>query len=49
MDRISQIRYAPEPVGFAISEAEMRVLRTVILAVRFFALKRVFPERQDLS
>ena len=33
--------YVPEPVGFAIPEAKMRVLRTVILAVRFlFAVRR---------
>ena len=33
--------YVPEPVGFAIPEAEMRVLRTVIFAVRFlFAVRR---------
>lgn len=33
--------YVPEPVGFAIPEAKMRVLRTVILTVRFlFAVRR---------
>lgn len=33
--------YVPEPVGFAIPEAKMRVLRTVILAVRFVVCRRM--------
>lgn len=44
--------YVPEPVGFAIPEAEMRVLRTVIWVVRFFvcgAPERGMPFTRDVS